>query len=894
MQSKDEAGFELQLQGALERIRTILDNTRNPQLPTEVQHKYDDKYLLADYLTKVSIASLLQCLESAGVTAQLLPTLRGWAKTQSVTFRLRAQEDCKYLREETRRIDSAHEFVTEHESGGSRSKKTEKVVTKVTEHFWGFDFKYELVAFAGTSADQAVVIRARAGYVEIKTAAKTTPRPKTVVRPNLDVNLGWLLGRVDADGHVAFTIDRTDEECHTPRRNEQVDEALEELERLHAWCGAVWSYFARDLFPAQQEHGLDLSAITAAPVFVPVVPLFEERKDGVLPVDTMNPFLAEERRSLAEKCLALAKVFPQQSPTIITSAEAVLLVTLLHAQHVCQAFEHGIDFIEEMLRSQLIAAIGKELGPKDFTAYMAFHHRKLFKPEFQPQPFSYAVRRPDHYPEGILAIEGQTAGESMPDPLATTVVHRPASRPMTFALDASARVSFLGDRYLHAFVLHQFSGRSDLAVSLVARARQFSSFILLVGRIASADVFEPKFGIVLQNKDLLRIPLMLEQIPTPKEFRDAISSLSPEQQRFAKAFRGMQLESTLFGVCVIQVKPQLEKLLKLPADSLTKEIKLTEDLLGLFIEHQIPSDLLSYDGPPEAAPQEKLERVRTYVGRIQEMLARSKQRELEEAQQKEAFRLAEMNRSVRPQFPPGAMPMGKAAFSPPAPCASAGPSFEGEAICDERSLSCDDAMPEMECGAEPVPMPEPAAEAPPETGGSPAPKHGAAEADASPVEGDYTRIPAALDKKFEELDVDSALRPTIIKPGDVWSKDYQKALLAPPASAVLGGEEQKKEKNKAFDLLDALTKSGALPVDQASLHVVMAATHCFDQTLIDTVIQGNVNPIEKVERSVMIVATTLFDRPAAELINESQKERFFTTSPGLKLLPAGKDGAPRG
>ena len=77
------------------------------------------------------------------------------------------------------------------------------------------------------------------------------------------------------------------------------------------------------------------------------------------------------------------------------------------------------------------------------------------------------------------------------------------------------------------------------------------------------------------------IPLCLETIPTAKEFKDAIESLSEEQQRFAKAFRGMQLESTLFGVCIIQIKPQLEKLLKLPNDSLTKEIQLTQDLLNL-------------------------------------------------------------------------------------------------------------------------------------------------------------------------------------------------------------------------------------------------------------------------------------------------------------------------
>ena len=44
-----------------------------------------------------------------------------------------------------------------------------------------------------------------------------------------------------------------------------------------------------------------------------------------------------------------------------------------------------------------------------------------------------------------------------------------------------------------------------------------------------------------------------------KEFKEAISSISPEQQRFAKAYRKMQLSSTLFAIAVVQIKPQLEK-----------------------------------------------------------------------------------------------------------------------------------------------------------------------------------------------------------------------------------------------------------------------------------------------------------------------------------------------
>jgi hypothetical protein len=49
-----------------------------------------------------------------------------------------------------------------------------------------------------------------------------------------------------------------------------------------------------------------------------------------------------------------------------------------------------------------------------------------------------------------------------------------------------------------------------------------------------------------------------------------------------------QLASTLFGVCILQIKPQLETLLNLENDSLTKEISLTQDLMSLFLEYQIP------------------------------------------------------------------------------------------------------------------------------------------------------------------------------------------------------------------------------------------------------------------------------------------------------------------
>lgn len=146
---------------------------------------------------------------------------------------------------------------------------------------------------------------------------------------------------------------------------------------------------------------------------------------------------------------------------------------------------------------------------------------------------------------------------------------------------------------------------------------------------------------------------------------------------------------------------------------------------------------------------------------------------------------------------------------------------------------------------------------------------------------DYTQVPKEMDERFERLDTDNQLRPTIISPEGSWTKRAQKALLASPTTSTLSADDQKKEKDAAFDLLDALTKSGVIPIDHASLHIVVAATHCFDKTVTETVVQDNVNPIDKVERSTLIMATTVHQKPAAALIRDAQLPRVSASSPLL-------------
>ncbi len=118
-------------------------------------------------------------------------------------------------------------------------------------------------------------------------------------------------------------------------------------------------------------------------------------------------------------------------------------------------------------------------------------------------------------------------------------------------------------------------------------------------------------------------------------------------------------------------------------------------------------------------------------------------------------------------------------------------------------------------------------------------------------------------------------------PPHSWQKKAQKALLAPLVSTTLEVEEQGVERNRAYDLLDSLTRSGCLPVDRASLHVVVGSTHCFEQTLIDTVIKDNINPIEKLERSTLIISHVVHGAQAVDMIKPEQVERVKTYSPTL-------------
>jgi hypothetical protein len=66
-------------------------------------------------------------------------------------------------------------------------------------------------------------------------------------------------------------------------------------------------------------------------------------------------------------------------------------------------------------------------------------------------------------------------------------------------LTAATVLELTGNQYLHGYMNHRF-GTTSKQHQLVARARQFSSFIMIVGNMTNASTLDPKDAVIIQNK----------------------------------------------------------------------------------------------------------------------------------------------------------------------------------------------------------------------------------------------------------------------------------------------------------------------------------------------------------------------------------------------------------
>jgi hypothetical protein len=545
--------FESKVDEALRKIKLALSTLRVLR-PGDAVHTYDDKYLLANESTTAMIyTALIAIQEFLGLSRVHLDTMIRWVheEHEEVSIQFMSTETLTYINETMKSVENP-QSIQKSSMGISSVIKS---YTKITEYNYVFTAAYKLIAVkgAGLSSEFELPLLSRSMKQSIVLGSKEPIFPEKD-KFEFKINLSWLFRRLHSvgEGNVVaqFEVDRSQAKCFTPTENEDIITALQFAAEVTHFADAVRGYFLDHLFQVELSYSSGAKANMDAiyqyrPIFSAIVPLFQET-EGIMGVLSSASLLSYQQHEFQEKFATVMDLYkPPASDVIISASECTLEVGLHILICICSQFKDAMDSIDDLVRQHLAAAVGKVLQPEDFHKYMQFHNRRLLCEEYQPRPFSHSVRRSlTHSPEGSLLIE-ETAGGKASQPILTMCRSESESAPMRMALSSSSTITFGGERHLHVYLAHSFSGAAPAQLTLVAQARQFSSFILVAGTLVSATEFDPKFAVILQNKDELKIPLLLEQVPTAGEFRKATHSLSPEQQRFATAYRRMQVLSSL-------------------------------------------------------------------------------------------------------------------------------------------------------------------------------------------------------------------------------------------------------------------------------------------------------------------------------------------------------------
>ena len=145
-----------------------------------------------------------------------------------------------------------------------------------------------------------------------------------------------------------------------------------------------------------------------------------------------------------------------------------------------------MNSMEALLRAQLVSALGHEVGLREFTTHMAQHQREVLAPEYPLNGFSHAVRREGHAPDGMLAVTVDGT------PFQTTS-RRLDNIHIRFALNAASDAVITGPTHLHTGVHYTNgdAGGAEPLVEFVATAREFASYVLLIGKIAATALPPP-------------------------------------------------------------------------------------------------------------------------------------------------------------------------------------------------------------------------------------------------------------------------------------------------------------------------------------------------------------------------------------------------------------------
>lgn len=351
----NERRFEENVEKARKITAKILVGERGAVSPMNTEHTYSDKYQLAELTVRTGILNQLRYFQDL-LNFKDDDTVRKWiSQGKSVTFRFDSTEECEFSHEKKREVENSTRVETTTLFGlGSKKIETRKVITTMTDYFWNFKSTWSLVAYAGSDPKKNVIELSKRSYEKVikKTDVKTAPKPKLYVRTPIEVNVTWFLKQYDTkrEGYT-FYIDRSNvKTCHTPRRNEDVKQALAHFFDIMNWSKRIETYFKNTSNFFQEKT----FALQESDTFRAVSAIFAFDKDTkkVFEGKDLISFDNELKRSLLEHLENNAKVLPSEKEknACYTTQEGMICFA---SQLLCinfQCISDNVNMIEEMLR----------------------------------------------------------------------------------------------------------------------------------------------------------------------------------------------------------------------------------------------------------------------------------------------------------------------------------------------------------------------------------------------------------------------------------------------------------------------------------------------------------------------------------------------------------------
>ena len=93
------------------QVRSVLNDTKHPSLAGEVSHRYEDKFLLVEYLTDTAIASGISCLTELGCTPDKLTRAREWAASSAVFLVFNSSVRCALIEKREKEVTGPKHVV---------------------------------------------------------------------------------------------------------------------------------------------------------------------------------------------------------------------------------------------------------------------------------------------------------------------------------------------------------------------------------------------------------------------------------------------------------------------------------------------------------------------------------------------------------------------------------------------------------------------------------------------------------------------------------------------------------------------------------------------------------------------------------------------------------------